>query len=922
MRRALTALLLLLAAALPVSAAPAQGGPLGVPLPLFPGDNWWNLDISAAPTDPKSATFIGFINNGSPRHLHPDFGGYVDPGPPPGVQIYGFPYAVVNGNTQPKRAVQFLYADESDGVDHSTSMSYPFYPIPDEAITLPHWIEGGEPGDQNPGGDRHMLIVDRDNNLLYELFGLFWDGMQWTAGSGAFFDMNTNNRRPEGWTSADAAGLAILPGLVRHDEVYGPDPIRHAFRVTVRNTKGHVYPASHTACNACPANAPPMGARLRLKASKDISGFPPEMQKIFQAMKTYGLIVADNGSDMYVSGAFDAGWDNDVLNPAFGALTASDFEVVKLGWTPPTSVLSVADAPPVAEGDAGTTPATFVVTLTPAYNQAVSVRYATAPGTASAGRDYVSKSGTLVFPPGATSQAVTVAVRGDVLHEYDETLLLRLSNPVNATIADAEGVATILDDDTPPDMSVADASGPEGDNGLQNRLFIVTLSAVSGREVTVDYATADGSATAPSDYVPTSGALTFPAGVTKRTIAVPVNGDLVAEADETFTVTLSNAANASLARAQAIGTILDDDALPALSIGDVVVTEGSGGSTLASLPVTLSAPASLNVTVRYATYPGTAAAMSDYVARAGILTLPPGATSATIDVAVVPDARPERNEAFLVRLFAPKGAKLVRAQGQVTILDDDGVADPCLPVLALPFTISTPGAYCLARSATTPMRSGAAVTIAADGVTFDLQGFSLVGSGGLGTLADGIAATDRKNVTVRNGTVRGFLAGVRLTQAAPYAQPQGNVVQGLKALSNRYVGIWVEGLGNVVSSSSVSATGRGTAFGPDLDAIGIAAVGPSSQLSGNVIASTFGAGRGAGFGIALKDAAGATISANRIAASRLRPTTGVFADASTGVAVTGNQFSNLVFGIVFANGSTGTQSGNVFTGVTNPRVGP
>jgi hypothetical protein len=146
--------------------------------------------------------------------------------------------------------------------------------------------------------------------------------------------MNTNNRRPDGWTSADAAGLAILPGLVRYDEVYGPDEIQHAFRFTVRATNGYVYPASHRAGDT--AGALPMGARLRLKAGKDISGFPAEMQKIFRAMKKYGLIVADNGSDMYVSGTFDTRWDNDVLNPAFAGLNASDFEVVELEWNPPT----------------------------------------------------------------------------------------------------------------------------------------------------------------------------------------------------------------------------------------------------------------------------------------------------------------------------------------------------------------------------------------------------------------------------------------------------------------------------------------------------------------------------------------------------------------------------------------------------------
>src|SRR5262249_8838292 len=151
---------------------------------------------------------------------------------------------------------------------------------------------------------------------------------RWEAGSGAFWDMKTNDRRPEGWTSADASGLAILPGLVRYEETYDPivTEIEHAFRVTVWATNGHVYPASHSAGSQ--AGALPMGARLRLKADKDISGFTLEVQKIFRAMKRYGLIVADNGSDMYISGTFDTRWNNDMLNPVFAALTAGDFEVI------------------------------------------------------------------------------------------------------------------------------------------------------------------------------------------------------------------------------------------------------------------------------------------------------------------------------------------------------------------------------------------------------------------------------------------------------------------------------------------------------------------------------------------------------------------------------------------------------------------
>jgi hypothetical protein len=143
------------------------------------------------------------------------------------------------------------------------------------------------------------------------------------------FDLTRNDRRPEGWTSADAAGLAILPGLVRYDEAMSHE-ITHAFRVTVRSTNGYVWPASHQAGGT--GGALPMGARLRLKASKDISGFPPDMQRIFRAMQIYGLIVADNGSDMYISGTMDYRWNNSVLNPAFSALTASDFEVIQLAW--------------------------------------------------------------------------------------------------------------------------------------------------------------------------------------------------------------------------------------------------------------------------------------------------------------------------------------------------------------------------------------------------------------------------------------------------------------------------------------------------------------------------------------------------------------------------------------------------------------
>jgi len=198
------------------------------------------------------------------------------------------------------------------------------------AKTTPNVIEGGVAGG-GTSGDRHLIIVDRDRWVLYEMAAARWNSssQRWEANVGAIFDLASNARRPEEWTSSDAAGLAILPGLVRYDEAVR-GPIRHAMRVTVRATNGYAWPASHRAGSN--SQALPMGARLRLKASKDLSAYRPEIQRIFHAMQRYGLIVADNGSDMYVSGAFDPRWNNDILNPAFRSLTASDFDVIELGW--------------------------------------------------------------------------------------------------------------------------------------------------------------------------------------------------------------------------------------------------------------------------------------------------------------------------------------------------------------------------------------------------------------------------------------------------------------------------------------------------------------------------------------------------------------------------------------------------------------
>jgi hypothetical protein len=272
---------------------------------VFPADNPWNQDVSNDPVDPNSANLIASI--GLTTSLHPDFGTVWNGAP------NGIPYVVVSGS-QGRVPVTFnAYGNESDPGP---------YPVPPDAP-----VEGGPSGT----GDRHVIVVDRDNWKLYELYRAFPNGAGWGADSGAVFDLNSNALRPAGWTSADAAGLPIFPGLVRYDEVFGRKEIAHALRFTASRTRrAYVSPARHFASSDTNANLPPMGMRVRLKASVDISGFSPAMQVILRALKKYGMILADNGSSWYVSGAPDPRWSDDELN-TLKALKGSDFEVVKMG---------------------------------------------------------------------------------------------------------------------------------------------------------------------------------------------------------------------------------------------------------------------------------------------------------------------------------------------------------------------------------------------------------------------------------------------------------------------------------------------------------------------------------------------------------------------------------------------------------------
>lgn len=276
---------------------------------IFPANNPWNMPIDNSPVDPNSANLIASI--GLTTKLHPDFGANWNGGP------FGIPYVVVP-STQKRKAVTFDYNDESDPGP---------YPIPSNAP-----IEGGA----SSTGDRHVIVIDSANKKLYELFDAHPqnDG-SWHAGSGAIFDLQTGALRPAGWTSADAAGLPILPGLARFDEVAAGE-ITHALRFTIaQSRRAYVSPARHWASSNTNPNLPPMGMRVRLKSTFDISSFGPQTQVILRALKKYGMIVADNGSNWFISGAPDSRWDDNDLN-GLKSIAGSNFEVIQMqGLTTP-----------------------------------------------------------------------------------------------------------------------------------------------------------------------------------------------------------------------------------------------------------------------------------------------------------------------------------------------------------------------------------------------------------------------------------------------------------------------------------------------------------------------------------------------------------------------------------------------------------
>ena len=473
---------------------------------------------------------------------------------------------------------------------------------------------------------------------------------------------------------AGAAAAAVLLVAVPTPAVAAPPPSVTITDVTVTEGTGAAVNASFTikvspkprAC--CPlqvswATAP--GSATAPADFTSASGTVSLTRTASSRVVSVPVIgdASDEPNETFVVNLSNLVGSPGVIGDAQGVATITDND------PPPT--LSVNDVS-VTEGDAGTTTATFTASVSAVSANAVTFDWTTAVGSATEGVDYVAASGSRTVTPGATVATIDITVNGDVIDEIDETFVIALSNPGNATIADGSGLGTITDDDPLPVLSIDDVSVPEGDAGTSVATFTVTLSAASGQTVTVGWATADDGAAEPGDYTSATGTLTFVPGDTSETIPVTVNGDLMAELDETFSVNLSAPSNATLGDAQGVGTIVDDELEPVIDIDDPTVAEGQTGTGTIDFEVTLSHPADFPVTVDWSTADGTATDGSDYVGDSGIVTFAPTETSKTVPVTVNGDATYERGETLLMNLSNATGpAPIGDAQGIGTIANDD-----------------------------------------------------------------------------------------------------------------------------------------------------------------------------------------------------------------------------------------------------------
>jgi uncharacterized repeat protein (TIGR01451 family) len=408
----------------------------------------------------------------------------------------------------------------------------------------------------------------------------------------------------------------------------------------------------------------------------------------------------------YIAGL--AALDNTFLqnNDVFASITRSSQESV------PLPTVSISDAQ-VIEGNSGTSLAIFNVTLSSQINQTVTVNYSTVNQTAIAPTDYAAAGNqTLTFNPNQTQQTIMIAVNGDTTTEPDETFLVNLSNPANATIADGQATGGIINDDPLPAINISDAAAVnEGNIGTINASFLVSLSNPSSQTVSVNFSTSDGTATAGSDYATKNMQVTFTPGQTQQNVTVQVNGDTADESNETFLANLSSPVNGAIGDSQAVATIIDDDGASGLSINSVTVDEGDSGTANVSFTVSLLPESGQTVMVSFSTANQTATAPDDYASTSGTLTFNPGETSKAITVQIKGDTAVESNETFLVILNNPVNAAISTGQGVCTIVNDDSASLPSLSITDVQVSEGNAGATNAVFTVTLSQASSQTVTV-------------------------------------------------------------------------------------------------------------------------------------------------------------------------------------------------------------------
>jgi hypothetical protein len=560
-----------------LAAAPAGANPP----PRFPAGAVWNQDISTAPLNPNSATQISTLNSlggfGYGR-MQIDFGMHIVNAPPgsPLRSILGYP-----SNAD-------YYAPDCDAV--GTTLPVPTNGAIEASTGLTC---------DNANEDCHLLVTQ--GNMLYEAYranASGASGMQSQCLASWHLDaVYPASNRGDHCTSADAAGFPIAPLLFNADEVYAAMQVAngdlgHAIRFILPNArmatengqKVYVRPASHAGGPSGPSGTVAYGSRLRLRANFPVNLYNPAAQVILRTMQRYGIVLADGGnialtaeSDLFTTHRWtELGIDSRTFDQQVtGApVKVTDFAVIDTGprivetydcvrnpdpGSQPT--ISIADVSK-SEGDSGTKTISFVVKLSQAAITAVSFDAATANGSAVAGSDYVARSlHAVMIPAGTLSKTVAVTLNGDSTFEPDETFTMTLSHAVGASVADGQATGTIKNDDDriPPQLSVSDVTLTEGASGTRNAVFKVRLSTPSVGIVSYTIATANGTATAGSDYAATSVHTSIAAGATVKNFSVPVYGDTTREANETFTATISQVSRATVSDGQAIGTITNDD---------------------------------------------------------------------------------------------------------------------------------------------------------------------------------------------------------------------------------------------------------------------------------------------------------------------------------------------------------------------------